>query len=143
MKHSQCTRGDNYEQDYAWRLYEIGKRGSREPFSQVMAVIETTAKTINDKLSRNGLIAESGDSGEKNVYGEDVQKLDAYANQVFTDSLLACPAVHGVGSEEMAEPKFSDHGVYNITHDPLDGSSNIDTNLRSVPYSAFTRHMTQ
>ncbi len=100
-----------------------------ENYHLVMAVIEKAAKTINDKLSRNGLIEEQGYNGEKNVYGEDVAKLDAYSNQVFTDMLLACPAVHGVGSEEMAEPKYSDHGVYNITHDPLDGSSNIDTNL--------------
>jgi fructose-1,6-bisphosphatase I len=101
-----------------------------ESFGEVMMVIEKTAKTINDKLSRNGLIEEQGLTGGKNVYGENVEKLDEYANNTFTDSLLACAAVHAVGSEELPEPKFSDHGgVYNITHDPLDGSSNIDTNL--------------
>ncbi|MBI4067747.1 fructose-1,6-bisphosphatase [Candidatus Gottesmanbacteria bacterium] len=100
------------------------------PFQQLLLVIEKTAKIINDKLSRNGLIEEQGSSGDTNVYGEDVQKLDEYANKVFTDALLACPAVAGVGSEELAEPKISGHdGLYLITHDPLDGSSNIDTNL--------------
>src|SRR3989344_5089920 len=99
-------------------------------FQDLLSVIAKTAKTINDKLSRNGLIEEQGSSGGTNVYGEDVQKLDEYANQVLTDALLICPAVAGVGSEELAEPKIASHdGSYLITHDPLDGSSNIDTNL--------------
>lgn len=101
-----------------------------ESFVEFMAVIERTAKTINSKLARNGLIAEQGSSGDRNVYGEDVQKLDEFANEILTDALLTCPSVHAVGSEELAEPKFSGHeGKYIITHDPLDGSSNIDTNL--------------
>lgn len=100
------------------------------PFQELLLVVEKTAKTINNKLSRNGLIEEQGSSGDTNVYGEDVQKLDEYANQVFTDSLLAINAVYAVGSEELEEPKLSGHeGSYIITHDPLDGSSNIDTNL--------------
>jgi len=101
-----------------------------EPFAQLFDVIATVSKTIDDKLSRNGLIEEQGLTGGQNVYGEDVEKLDSYANEVITSSLLACPAVHAVGSEELEEPKHSGHeGAYNITHDPLDGSKNIDTNL--------------
>jgi fructose-1,6-bisphosphatase I len=101
-----------------------------EPFQQLMEVIEKASKTIADKLARNGLIEESGLTGGQNVYGEDVEKLDSYANEVLTSTLLACPAVHAVGSEELEQPKFSDHeGMYNVTHDPLDGSKNIDTNL--------------
>jgi len=101
-----------------------------EPFTQLFDVIATVSKTIDDKLSRNGLIEEQGLTGGQNVYGEDVEKLDSYANEVITSSLLACPAVHAVGSEELEEPKHSGHeGAYNITHDPLDGSKNIDTNL--------------
>lgn len=101
-----------------------------EPFEQLLSVLAKTGVEINKKLSRNGLIEESGDSGATNVYGENVQKLDAYANTVITTALLACPSVHAVGSEEMAQPEFSKNGgSYIITHDPLDGSSNIDTNL--------------
>jgi len=101
------------------------------PFQELMEVIETVAQKIHAKLDRNGLIEESGDSGSTNVYGEEVQKLDEYANTILTDSLLLCSAVYAVGSEELAEPKFSTHGrgSYIVTHDPVDGSSNIDTNL--------------
>lgn len=102
-----------------------------KPFLQVIDVLETFAKTINAKVQRNGLIEESGDSGGTNVYGENVQKLDSFANDMLTDALLACPAIHAVGSEELEEPKVSNYGtgVYTLTHDPVDGSSNIDTNL--------------
>lgn len=102
-----------------------------EPFVQVMDVIETFAKDINNKVQRNGLLNEEGDSGSTNVYGESVQKLDEYANNQLTNALLVCPAIHAVGSEELAEPKLSTHGtgIYTLTHDPVDGSSNIDTNL--------------
>jgi fructose-1,6-bisphosphatase I len=100
-------------------------------FSLLIDVIEKAAININGKLSRNGLIEEQGDSGNTNVYGENVQKLDSYANEILTNALLASPGVFAVGSEEMETPKFSGNAnaEFIITHDPLDGSSNIDTNL--------------
>ena len=102
-----------------------------EPFFQVIDVLENFAKDINHKVQRNGLLNQEGDSGGTNVYGESVQKLDEYANNQLTNALLACSAIHAVGSEELAEPKTSNNGtgVYTLTHDPVDGSSNIDTNL--------------
>ncbi len=99
-------------------------------FATLMKVIAQTAQTINDKLSYNGLIEEQGLTGGTNAYGEMVEKLDAYANDIFTSQLLESGVVRAVGSEELAEPKMSTGGgVYNVTHDPLDGSKNIDTNL--------------
>lgn len=102
-----------------------------EPFSQVIDVIEAFAKDINHNVQRNGLLNKEGDAGTTNVYGESVQKLDEYANNQLTNALLKCPAIHAVGSEELAEPKLSNNGtgIYTLTHDPVDGSSNIDTNL--------------
>ncbi|MBI3379171.1 fructose-1,6-bisphosphatase [Candidatus Gottesmanbacteria bacterium] len=101
-----------------------------EQFAQIIVALQSTAVIVNSKLARNGLIAEQGSSGDKNVYGEDVQKLDEYANELFTQAFLSCNCVYSVGSEELAQPKLSGHdGIYSITHDPLDGSSNIDTNL--------------
>jgi len=100
-------------------------------FGQIMDVLENFAKDIDHAVQRNGLLNQEGDSGGTNVYGESVQKLDEYANNKLTDALLACPAIHAVGSEELAEPKMSGNGtgIYTLTHDPVDGSSNIDTNL--------------
>jgi fructose-1,6-bisphosphatase I len=102
-----------------------------EGFAQVMEVLENYAKDIDHMVQRNGLLNEEGDSGGTNVYGEKVQKLDEYGNNKLTSALLACPAIHAVGSEELAEPKLSNNGtgMFTLTHDPVDGSSNIDTNL--------------
>ena len=102
-----------------------------EPFAQVMDVLEKFAKDINHNVQRNGLLHQEGESGGTNAYGESVQKLDAYANEKLTSALLASPSIYAVGSEELADPKMSNNGtgVYTLTHDPVDGSSNIDTNL--------------
>jgi fructose-1,6-bisphosphatase I len=102
-----------------------------EAFVQVMDVLEAFAKDIQHQVQRNGLLNQEGESGGTNVYGESVQKLDAYANEKLTNALLASPAIHSVGSEELADPKMSGNGtgIYTLTHDPVDGSSNIDTNL--------------
>lgn len=130
MKPLQYTAVNNMERITLKDFVTKNNVALGESFVQFMEVVENCAKVINSKLARNGLIAEQGSSGDRNVYGEDVQKLDEYANEVFTNALLACPSVYGVGSEELAEPKFSGHGgKYIVTHDPLDGSSNIDTNL--------------
>jgi fructose-1,6-bisphosphatase I len=102
-----------------------------EGFVQIMDILEVFAKDIHHKVQRNGLLNDEGDSGGTNVYGENVQKLDEYANNKLTTALLACPAIYAVGSEELADPKLSGNGtgIYTLTHDPVDGSSNIDTNL--------------
>lgn len=115
-------------------LLDFAKAHNRdlgESYISLLTVLEKAAFSINDKLSKNGLIEEQGETGTKNVYGEEVQKLDAYANELLTSSFLSCPSVSLVGSEELDTPKSSENpeGKYVITHDPLDGSSNIDTNL--------------
>lgn len=98
--------------------------------ADVIRAIATASTLINHKLSRNGLIKESGKSGVQNVYGEHVEKLDTFADQVMQNELLSCQHVHAIGSEEIEKPKFSaDAGEYIVTYDPMDGSSNIDTNL--------------
>ena len=65
------------------------------------------------------------------VTNKDVQKLDAYANQLLVESLLTSGTVHAVVSEELEHPVFappSQAGEYLVYLDPIDGSSNIDTN---------------
>lgn len=101
-----------------------------EPFAHILSQIAKSGEEINKRLSRNGLTPKTEDSGTTNIYGENVHTLDIYANRVITQLLLSCEAVHAVGSEELDQPKVSDHeGEYIVVYDPLDGSSNIDTNL--------------
>jgi fructose-1,6-bisphosphatase I len=84
-------------------------------------------------VTKAGLVDILGATGESNVQGETVQKLDDYANAVFLKCLGTRGQVCIMGSEEMADPVFNETGPgshnYIVVFDPLDGSSNIDANV--------------
>ena len=72
-----------------------------------------------------------GKTGKINNFGEEVQKLDELANELLINTLLSGGQVHAIISEENKEPVFAkkeNDGNYLVFFDPLDGSSNIDTN---------------
>jgi fructose-1,6-bisphosphatase I len=102
--------------------------------SSLLHHIGTAAKIVNKKINKAGLIDLIGSSGEVNIHGEDQQKLDVFADEVFIGSLLASGECCGVATEENEnEIEFSDdfasNGKYIVCIDPLDGSSNIDFNV--------------
>ncbi|MBI3596991.1 MAG: class 1 fructose-bisphosphatase [Nitrospirae bacterium] len=100
--------------------------------SMLLTQIGLVTKIITRAVSRAGLVDILGVTGEVNVHGEEVKRLDEYANQtfinVFGHSGLVCTLV----SEEMEKPRHlsenCSHGKYTLFFDPLDGSSNIDVN---------------
>lgn len=113
-------------------------RQSRHPdatgeFSWLLSGITLATKIIQAQVQRAGLIDVLGATGEENVQGEEVQKLDDIAN----DTLLRCLGYRGnVGIlvfEEEAEPRLlrdaAEAGKYIVLFDPLDGSSNIHTTV--------------
>jgi fructose-1,6-bisphosphatase I len=84
--------------------------------------------------------------GEQNIQGEDQQKLDVYANEVFIQTLINREIVFGIASEENDEyitvkgSDNSNNNKYVILMDPLDGSSNIDVNVSlGTIFSVFRR----
>jgi fructose-1,6-bisphosphatase I len=101
-------------------------------FTALLTQISLAAKIISRELNQAGLVGQLGYTGEVNVQGEKVKKLDQWSNQVFVDVLaesrLACTLV----SEEMEEPlhleECCEKGKYVVCFDPVDGSSNIDIN---------------
>ena len=84
-------------------------------------------------MRRAGLGTIIGSAGETNVHGENVQKLDHFANQALLHCLGTRGSVAVMASEENEEPIVVDrdreHGRYVVVFDPLDGSSNIDVNV--------------
>ena len=52
-------------------------------FSRLLASIKLAAKIVNYKVNKAGLVDITGGSGETNIQGEDQQKLDVYANDIF------------------------------------------------------------
>lgn len=83
--------------------------------------------SLDINLTRTGL------AGQKNVQGEQVQKLDVVANEIFINSLKSSGKVAMMVSEENEEIIVVDdpmlRGKYVVVFDPLDGSSNIDSGV--------------
>jgi len=102
-------------------------------FTSLLNDISFAAKVVGREVNKAGLVDILGATGEENVQGEVVQKLDDYANNVFLRCLGTRGQVCIMGSEEMADPIFNEpsqgSGSYIVVFDPLDGSSNIDANV--------------
>jgi fructose-1,6-bisphosphatase I len=56
---------------------------SSSELSRIFNSIKLAAKVISYKVYKAGLIDIIGGVGEKNIQGEDQQKLDVYANEIF------------------------------------------------------------
>lgn len=82
---------------------------------------------------RNGpLKGNVGVAGSTNVQGEDQKPLDLIANDIFVTTCANSPRLAALVSEEIEEVvwlKEPKKGDYMLFFDPLDGSSNLDTNL--------------
>lgn len=92
------------------------------------------AKRVNVEVNKAGLVDILGDAGSVNVQGEDVKKLDVYANNQFIGVLRHGISCAGVGSEEnddivVFDDEISNKSKYVLLMDPLDGSGNIDVNV--------------
>lgn len=106
--------------------------------SDLLADIALACKVISLEVNRAGLIDILGFTGEENVQGEQVKKLDVYANDVLTHVMKTGGHICAVCSEEEVnfipiEDKFVENkyvtNKYICHFDPLDGSSNIDVNV--------------
>ena len=77
----------------------------------------------------NELPYRRGKADTKNVFGELQLVIDKWADQLLIDELKELNLVKAVASEEQPDlVKLNDDGIFNITLDPLDGSSNIESN---------------
>ena len=103
--------------------------------SRIMNAIRLAAKVVNYKVNKAGLVDITGAVGQINIQGEDQQKLDVYANEVFIKTLTNREIVCGIASEEnddfitVAGSDSAHNNKYVLLMDPLDGSSNIDVNV--------------
>ncbi|MGK7942591.1 MAG: class 1 fructose-bisphosphatase [Crocosphaera sp.] len=105
-----------------------------QDLSAIMNRIALAGKLISRRLSQAGLMADVlGFTGETNVQGESVKKMDVYANDVFISVFKQSGLVCRLASEEMDKPYYIPEncpiGRYTLLYDPIDGSSNVDINL--------------
>lgn len=102
--------------------------------SRLLRDIGLAAKRVNVEVNKAGLVDILGDYGSTNVQGEEVKKLDVYANNQFVGVLRHGISCAGIGSEEIDDVVIFDDEISNASKyvclfDPLDGSANIDVNV--------------
>ena len=99
-------------------------------FSQVMNAIALAGKLVSREINLAGIVDATGYTGRMNVQGEEVAKLDEWANELIVDLLGETGCVCVMGSEEVegpvSPPGSASMGRYAVLFDPVDGSSNID-----------------
>jgi fructose-1,6-bisphosphatase I len=104
--------------------------GATGEFTSLLNHVSLAVRIIASRVKSAGLADMLGYTGETNVQGEAVQKLDEYANEVLLTVLERSGHCCLIASEEMEDAVFNDrHGKYVVAFDPLDGSSNIDLNV--------------
>ena len=113
--------------------------------SGLLRDIGLASKRINVEVNKAGLVDILGDAGSINVQGEEVKKLDIYANNQLVGVLRHGISCAGIGSEELDEimvfdDEISNNSKYVCLFDPLDGSANIDVNVSiGTIFSVFRR----
>jgi fructose-1,6-bisphosphatase I len=102
--------------------------------SSLLRDLGLAAKRVNVEVNKAGLVDILGDAGAVNVQGEEVKKLDVFANNQFMGVLQHGISCAGIASEELDDYVAFDDEVsrkskYVCLFDPLDGSANIDVNV--------------
>ncbi len=101
-------------------------------FSLLLSELIVCAKIISREVTKAGLVEVLGLTGKKNVQGEEVQKLDEFANETIIKNMSHTGHLCVMASEEVEEPILIPEkypkGKYVLLFDPLDGSTNIDAN---------------
>jgi fructose-1,6-bisphosphatase I len=95
-----------------------------------MNAIALAGKLVSREINLAGIVDATGYTGRMNVQGEEVAKLDEWANELIVDLLGETGCVCVMGSEEVegpiSPPGSASMGRYAVLFDPVDGSSNID-----------------
>lgn len=116
--------------------------------STLLRDIGLAAKRINVEVNKAGLVDILGDAGGTNVQGEDIKKLDVYANSQIVGVLRQGISCAGIASEELEsfvafDDEVSRGSKYVCLFDPLDGSSNIDVNISIGTIFGVYRRLTE
>jgi fructose-1,6-bisphosphatase I len=101
--------------------------------TNVLYDLALAGKIIASKTTRAGLAEILGKAGETNIQGEEVMKLDHFADLTIYRLNDHTGRIAVMGSEEREDiipiPEQYPTGKYVLLFDPLDGSSNIDYNV--------------
>jgi fructose-1,6-bisphosphatase I len=106
-----------------------GDDGDRAAVAAVVQAIAGTAARISEIIARGSLEGQMGAVVGDNTDGDAQKALDVRSDEMFISALRGGP-VALYGSEEQEHPvTLNPEGTLAVAIDPLDGSSNIDTNV--------------
>lgn len=107
--------------------------GAHEDIDALIVDVALACKAISRRIAAGALAGVLGAAGATNVQGEQQQKLDVLANDIFLRATEWRGQLAGMASEELEEPyqipADRPRGNCLLVFDPLDGSSNIDVNV--------------
>ncbi len=102
-------------------------------FTSLLNELILSAKIISREVNKAGLVDILGFTGDVNVQGEEVLKMDEFANRTLIHRMERAGVLCAMASEENADiieiPPAFPIGDYILIFDPLDGSSNVDSNV--------------
>ena len=126
-------RGNGGTREITLEAYLLRECAGRPRLAAVVRDIAWATREISKVLRLGGLAGMRGSTGEVNIQGEDVQKMDRFADDIFGCCLELSRCVAALGSEERSEIRSFEHDVdedcYVVNVDPLDGSSNISAGV--------------
>ncbi len=106
---------------------------ARGAFTALLYDLALAGKVISAQTRRAGLLDMLGLAGKVNVQGESQQKLDLLADDIIVRLTDHTGRLAAMVTEERKDwvriPDRYKKGSYVLVYDPLDGSSNIDTNI--------------
>lgn len=113
-------------------------------FSGLLSDMTIAAKIVARSVNKAGLIEVLGFTGDENIFGEEVKKLDIIAHDTIVKALDHGGHICVMASEESEDlipiPGRFKKGNYVLLFDPLDGSSNIEANVSiGTIFSIFRR----
>jgi fructose-1,6-bisphosphatase I/sedoheptulose-1,7-bisphosphatase len=107
--------------------------GATGGFTALVNDIRLACKRIAYLVGKGALAGLQGRAGTRNVQGEEQQKLDVRANEIFLATNEWGGHLAAMASEELDAPyripEAYPRGRYLLAFDPLDGSSNLDVNV--------------
>ena len=125
MHHSPVTLGRHVIEE------EHRHHPTTGDLSRLLLQVAFVAKILAREIGRAALVGQLGLVGEKNATGDSQKKLDVFANNTAVEAFAETGLVAGMVSEELEQVKQIATGAqakYWLYTDPLDGSSNTDTN---------------
>jgi len=101
----------------------------RAAIAHTVNVLADVCGSISQLVAAGALAGALGATRKENGAGDFQKELDVLANDMLAEGFRAV-SVAALASEEMAEPiELNPSGSLLVAVDPLDGSSNIDTNV--------------